>query len=152
MSDRCSTQVLNQNEKKKNHPVHFWADKSTQKQMYSLQKKMNMNNVLEQKLYCSLDPTSQKLQLTSLANSCRVFRLRFPPRPLRRPTTNWPRSLTALRCDRPLKTVPTRLVSTTKSFCRNGKQVWRERTTVVLWGFAVLSMNLLTSKIKSCAY
>lgn len=83
----------------------------------------NMNKVLVQEPHCSLDPTSQTLLLTSLANSCRVFRLRFPPRPLRRPTMNWPRSSTALRCDRPLKTVPTRLVSTTKSFCRNRKSV-----------------------------
>lgn len=54
--------------------------------------------------------------LTSLANSDRVLRLRFPPKPLRRPTTNWPLSVTVLICDRPLNTVPTRLVSTTKSF------------------------------------
>lgn len=54
--------------------------------------------------------------LTSLANSCRVLRLRFPPIPFKRPTMNWPLSFTALRWDRQLNTVPTKLVSTTKSF------------------------------------
>lgn len=60
--------------------------------------------------------------LTSSANSCLFLRLRFPPKPLRRPTMNWPLSVTALRCDRPLKTVPTRLVSTTKSFWLKGEK------------------------------
>lgn len=61
--------------------------------------------------------------LTSLANSCRVLKLTFPPKPLRRPTMNWPLSVTALRCDRPFNIVPTTLVSTTKSFLELKKKI-----------------------------
>lgn len=74
-------------------------------------------------LHSQFMPKKTTRNLTSLANSCRVLKLMFPPKPLRRPTINWPLSVTASRCDRPLNIVPTTLVSTTKSFFKKQKKV-----------------------------
>lgn len=79
-------------------------------------------NYFHQTIYAVISGPKKPTNLTSLKNSCRVLKLTLPPKPLRRPTMNWPLSVTALRCDRPLNIVPTTLVSTTKSFLKKNKQ------------------------------
>lgn len=56
--------------------------------------------------------------ITSFANSCRDFMFRLPPRPRNKLIINCARSVHPWRWDSPFITVPTKLVSTTESFCK----------------------------------
>lgn len=57
-------------------------------------------------------------KITCFANSSRELILRLPPRPRSKLTINCPRSVQPRRWESPFITVPTKLVSTTKSFCK----------------------------------